>query len=435
VAEQPGRPDKEHGFWMCAALVGGNTSANGIFMLPASLAPYGYSALLGWAVTVVGMSILARVFARLARDFPGADGPYAYIQSTVGDTAAFIAIWCYWMSVWITNAAIAIGLVGYLGTVVPPLASVSPVVTSLALVWLCVAVNLYGVRAGGRVQVLTTALKLVPMAAIIVLGLWLLAVDPHAYAQHAPPATSFSAGSLVAASTLALFAMQGIESATIPAGRVRDPERTIPRATLAGTLLTASIYVAVSTVPLLLIPQQELARSTAPFVDALERITGAGSGRWLAVFVLVSGLGCLNGWTLLVGELTASMAGHGVLPPALRAHNRHGAPARALVLTAMLASAMVLMNYSRSLVQGFTFLTLMVTAAILPLYLFCAVALLVLWRRGHAPPGVDLALLGGFGTAYSVFSFVGVGSEPFLWSLALAMLGLPLYYVLRRRAR
>jgi len=82
---------------------------------------------------VLGMTVLARVFARLAREFPSADGPYAYIEATSGRLAAFISIWCYWVSCWITNAAIAIGVVGYLTKVVPALADVSPALLSLAV--------------------------------------------------------------------------------------------------------------------------------------------------------------------------------------------------------------------------------------------------------------------------------------------------------------
>jgi basic amino acid/polyamine antiporter, APA family len=425
---------KELGFWMCTALVVGNTIGIGIFLLPASLAPYGFNALIAWGITMLGITVIARVFARLARTFPDADGPYAYIRATVGDLPAFVAIWCYWVSLWITNAAIAVGVVGYLATIAPALGALSPALVALALIWIFVAVNLLGLPAGGRVQVLTTVLKLVPMAVIVLLGLWLLVHEPAAYAQH-PPATPVTLSGLVAASSVALYAMLGIESAAVPAGRVHDPQRTIPRATMAGTLLTAAICFAVSTVPLLLIPQQELARSTAPFVDVLQWMGAAGLGRSLALFVAVSGLGALNGWTLLVGELTASMAAHGVLPAPFRAHNRRGAPALALVVTGVLASLMVLMNYSRSLVQGFTFLTLLVSAATLPLYLLCALALALLWQRGARARQGDLLVFGVLGTGYSVFAFIGVGREPFLWSLLLAAAGLPLYILMRRRAR
>ena len=423
---------KELGFWMSTALVVGNIIGMGIFVLPASLAPYGYNALLGWGITVLGMTVLARVFARLVRRFPDADGPYAYIQATLGGPAAFLAIWCYWVSLWITNAALAIGVVGYLGAVVPPLKAWPPALIALALLWLFVLVNLRGARTGGRVQVLTTVLKLMPMAAIVLVGAWVLLSEPAAYTAH-PPSTPVTLEGLMAASTIALFAMLGVESATVPAGRVRDPEHTIPRATMAGTILTAVIYVLVSAVPLFLIPQHELAQSGAPFVEVLERYTGEGSGRWLAVFVVISGLGALNGWTLLTGELTCSMARHGTLPRRLERLNSLGAPATALLLSGVLASAMVLMNYSKTLVEGFTFLTLVVTAANLPLYLFCAMGLVLLWRRGERPASRDMLVLGVLGTVYSVFAFIGVGREPFLWSLALAAAGLPLYALMRAR--
>jgi len=153
------------------------------------------------------------------------------------------------------------------------------------------------------------------------------------------------------------------------------------------------------------------------------------------LFVIVSGLGALNGWTLLVGELTATMARHGTLPARLGQLNSRGAPGVALVLTGALATAMVLMNYSKSLVEGFTFLTLVVTAANLPLYLLCAFALAVLWRRGARPANRDLLVLGLLGTAYSIFAFVGLGREPTLWSLALAGAGLPLYLLMRARRK
>jgi basic amino acid/polyamine antiporter, APA family len=422
---------KELGFWMCTALVVGNTIGIGIFVLPASLAPYGFNAMIGWGITVVGMTVLARVFARLAREFPTADGPYAYIESTSGRVAAFVSIWCYWASLWITNAAIAIGVVGYLGKVVPGLDAVPPSAQALALVWLFIGVNLLGVRMGGGVQIATTALKLLPMAVIILLGAWLLVTQPAAYVAH-PPTTPITLAGLMAASTIALFAMLGIESAAVPAGRVRDPDRTIPRATMAGTLLTAAIYVAVSSMALLLIPQQQLGQSNAPFADLLDQFMGLGNGRVLAVFVVISGLGALNGWTLLVGELTASMARHGTLPGRLGRLNLRGAPGVALVVTGLLATAMVLMNYSKSLVEGFTFLTLVVTAANLPLYLFCAFALVVLWRRGARQLPRDLLVLGLLGTAYCVFAFIGLGREPFLWGLVLAAAGLPIYIAMRR---
>ena len=424
---------KELGFWMCTALVVGNTIGMGIFVLPASLAPYGFNAMLGWGITVLGMTMLARVFAQLAREFPTADGPYTYIAQTTGKLPAYIAVWCYWVSCWITNAALAIGLIGYLGKVLPGLETVPPAVLTVALIWLFVGINLLGVRMGGGVQVVTTALKLLPMAFIIGLGAWLFFKSPSVYTQHVPT-TPITLEALMAASTIALFAMLGIESAAVPAGRVHDPERTIPRATMFGTLLTAAIYIAISSMALLLMNQDALAQSVAPFADLLDQFMGSGHGRVLSVFVVISGLGALNGWTLLASELTASMGRHGFLPAPVCALNSRGAPAASLLLTGALATVMVLMNYSKSMVDGFTFLSQVVTAANLPLYLLCAVALAVLTRRGHRKLPGSLFILGILGTAYVVFAFIGLGREPFVWSLVLGAAGLPLYWLMRKRS-
>lgn len=423
---------KELGFWMCTALVVGNTIGMGIFLLPASLAPYGLNAMLGWIVTVLGMTMLARVFARLAREFPAADGPYVYVESTVGKLPAFIAVWCYWVSTWVTNAALAIGVVGYLTAVVPALAVIPPALLSLGLVWVFSAVNLLGLRTGGRVQVATTAIKLLPMVAIVLLGVWLLLTDAPVYTRHVPT-VPLSLGGWMASATIALYAMLGVESAMVPAGRIQNPETTIPRATMAGTLLVAVVYIAVSSMALLLIPQAELAQSSAPFAILLDRYVGDGVGRALAVFVVCSGLGALNGWTLLSGELTASMARHGLLPSPLAKLNGRGAPGVALVIIGVLATLMVLMNYSKSLVDGFTFLTLVVSAANLPLYLLCGVSLLVLWRRGAGklPPG--LLVPGALGTLYTLFASVGLGRETVQWALVLGAAGVPLYFLLRWR--
>ena len=423
------------GFWMCTALVVGNTIGIGIFMQPASLAPFGLNAFIAWAITVFGCVTLAVVFALLARNLARADGPFEYMRSTLGEFPAFLAIWCYWVSCWVTNAALAVGVIGYLNTALPVFGGISPAVMAVSLIWLFVAINLLGARAGGRVQLLTTVLKLAPMAVVIAAGLWLLLVEPAAYVQHVPT-TPITLHATVAASTIALFAMLGIESATIPASKVRDPERTIPRATVFGAILTALIYIAVTAIALLLIPQDDLAKSSAPFVDVLNRLVGGGGGgRWLAFFILVSGLGCLNGWTLLVAELTRTLAANGLLPAPLASVNRYGAPFIALLLTAALATVVTLMNYSKSLVDGFTFLSIVVTAANLPLYFCCGLALVVLWRRGSGTLNRTALWLGVIGAVYSVFTIVGVGKEAFGWALALAAAGLPFYGLRLLRSR
>jgi APA family basic amino acid/polyamine antiporter len=246
------------------------------------------------------------------------------------------------------------------------------------------------------------------------------------------PSTPLSLSAVIAASTLALYAMLGVESAAMPADRVKDPGRTIPRATFAGAVLVALIYICVSLVPMLLIPQGELAASNAPFADLFARFLGAGSGKLLAAFVIVGGLGCLNGWTLILGELTVTFAKHGAFPQSLGKVNAHRAPTRALVLTGILASVMMITNYNDSMAGAFTFLSVVVSAANLPIYICCALAVLVLWHRGEIPhPGprewrwIAAAALAAI---YCVWASIGIGGKSLAWALGLCVVGVPFYW-------
>jgi APA family basic amino acid/polyamine antiporter len=435
------------GLWMCTALVVGNIIGVGIFAMPAALAPYGLNALTGWLINVVGCALLAISFATLSRAFPHDDGPQAYTARAFGKGAAFIVMWSYWVSVWVGNAAIAIGTAGY-ATVFFPGVMHTPglaALTALALIWIFVLVNLLGARTAGWVQVLTTALKLLPQFAVIVLGLWVLIAHPALYAAHVPPNPP-SWREVSSVCTLALFAMLGIECAMIAAGRVRDPARTIPRATLAGTLLTALVYIAISAVPMFLIPQRELAASDAPYADLFARVLGGRYGVIVAAFVIVSGLGVLNGFTLIAGEVAQRMGRHGGFPLAMARENRRGAPARALVLTGLVTSVLLLTNYSDSVTKVFTLLIVIATAGTLPLYLASTLALIVLRRRAaSSPPGGvaagapgPWALAAAAGAvAYCGWVSIGIGTEPLLWTLALCGAGAPLYAwssLARRRA-
>lgn len=421
------------GFWTCTALVVGNVIGMGIFVLPASLAPYGFNGLIGWVIVLVGSLLLALVFAQLARSLPNADGPFDYIRMTLGKVLAYLALWAYWVSVWLTNTALATGVVGYIEATLGPSHALPPMALALGLLWAAVAVNLLGVRAGGGVQIATTILKLLPMAAIIILGVWLLSASPAAYTAHLP-ATPISAGAVAATTTLALFAMMGVESASMPAAHVQNPARTIPRATMTGAVVTVCIYVLVCTIPMLLIPQHELAMADAPFALLVDRFATAGAGHWLALFVVISGVGALNGWVLLAGQLSRTMAQGGTLPPGLARNNRFGAPAHGLLATGVFSSITVVMSYSQSLVSAFTFLVQLVTAAVLPFYLCCAVALGVLWyRKTDGCRSWRTLAVSAVCSLCMVFAFVGLGRDASLYAIALTVAGLPVYLYTRWR--
>ena len=420
------------GLTMTTALVVGNTIGVGIFMLPASLAPYGMNAVPAWLITSVGCIFIAWVFAGLSRAFPEDDGPYVYTTRAFGGGVAFVLMWCYWVSNVVTLPVLATGAVGYLSSFFPVLAVDHRLagVTALAMVWLFVLVNLRGARTAGWVAVLTTVVKLVPQVGVIALGVWAF-LTPHAQPlAHLPP-TPTSLSGVIAASTLALYAMLGVESAAMPAGRVKDPGRTIPRATFIGTLLVAAVYICVCLVPMLLIPQAELAVSNAPFADLFARYLSPASGKLLAAFVIVGALGCLNGWTLIVGELTVGFAKHGGFPRVFGKLNSQGAPLWGLLFPGLLASLMLIMNYNDSMTGAFTLLSVIVTATNLPIYIGCAIAVLVLWRRRQIPtPGpreLRWIVAAFLAAIYCVWASIGIGRKPLQQALYVCAPGVLVY--------
>src|SRR5208283_4607209 len=173
------------GFWMCVALVVGNTIGASVFLLPASLAPFGLNSVIAWVVTACGAVLLAVVFAQLSRAFPQAGGPYAYVKLAFGPFTAFIMAWGYWISIWVGNAAIATGAVSYLSPLLPWIATVpgASAAVTLFFLWALTFVNWYGIRASGWVQTVTTVLKVMPLLAIALLGL--LVVRAHHVAAAA----------------------------------------------------------------------------------------------------------------------------------------------------------------------------------------------------------------------------------------------------------
>ena len=425
------------GFWMCVALVVGNSIGSGVFLLPASLAPYGLNSVVAWGLTACGAILLAIVFAQLSRAYPQAGGPYAYVHLAFGPFTAFIVAWGYWISIWVGNAAIATGAVSYLTPLMPWIDTVpgTSAAVTLFFLWGLTFVNIYGIKASGWVQSVTTVLKVLPLIAISALGLFAVRGDTVAAAAGIP----LSLSGTTAAATLTLWALLGLESATIPAEKVRDPGRTIPLATLVGTVLTALICVIACTTVLLLVPPATLARSNAPFVDLATSFWGAPAGKLLALFAAISGFGCLNGWVLLQGELPNVMAKNGVFPRMFARDSPRNTPTFALLFSSGLVTGLILMNYQKSMVSVFTFMILLSTTACLVLYLLCSLALLRLQWTGHLKTPrartLPLAIVGVIATSYSLWALVGAGAEAVLWGGVLLAFGAPLFFIVRERPK
>lgn len=421
-------PTRPLGAWSATALVVGSMIGSGTFLLPAALAPYGAASLVGWGITLCGAVLLALTFAKLAARWPQTGGPYVFARNAFGELPGFVIAWSYWISMWCATAAISVAFAGSIGAIFPA-ATATPVraaACALAALWLCSAINLAGVREAGRMQLVTTVLKLLPLLLFGGVALWF--VDSRHFAPFNPTGTSLPT---VASATVALtlWAMIGLEAATVPAGSIQDAPRTMARATVIGTVLAGIATVLACTAVLGLLPAEVLAQSQAPMADAARSLWGPVAGVALALVMAVSCLGALNGWILLSAQLPMAAARDGVLPQLFARVDSRGTPVFGVLISSTLATALVLSNYSRSLVQVFTFSVLLSTTATLLPYVAGSAAWL--WRgSGTASRCIAVAAL-----AYSLYALLGVGGEAMLWGAGLIAAGLPLYFGLRRRRR
>ncbi len=428
-------PPRQIGFWTCLALVIGNTIGTGIFLIPAALAPFGWNAIYGWLITIGGGLCIAYVFAAFARLMPQAGGPYDYIAGVFGPFAGFFVMWSYWISLWVTNGAIGIGVVSYLSPFAPNFFArpfVGPLV-AIGLVVLMTAVALRGVKASGTIQITTTALKVLPLFAVILAVLIVLGSSDSSAVTTANIASMPVTGPAIAgAAALSLFAMLGFESGTVPAGRVMNPHRTIARATIIGTLFVGIVYLLVTLAVFLLLPSDVTAKSSAPLADLIGRIWGSGAGKLVAAFAAISGLGALNGWVFLQAEVPLVLAERRVFPQIFAQVNRNGAPVYGHAVGCCLSVALVATNLSSGMIGIYSFTILLATVANLVLYLVATIAILAMIKRGQTS-GALLVSAAVLGTIFALWAFYGAGREATGWGAVLVATGIPVYFLMRWR--
>lgn len=424
------------GLGMATALVVGNMVGSGDYLLPSSLAKYGALAILGWVVTAVGAVLLALVFANLGRMYPQTGGPYTFSRLAFGEFIGFQTAWGYWIATWTSNAALAIGFVSYLDDFWTSLASnkLLAALVAIAAIWVLTWVNAIGVRQGGLVQVVTTIIKLIPLLFIAFVG---LAFINTSHFSPVNPSGESGLDAVTNAATLTLFAFVGLESATVAAGDVKNPERTIPRATVIGTLLAAAVFVLGQIAVLGAIPASELARSTAPFADAAKVMFGSWAGTLVAVSAVIGTFGALNGWILLQGQVPLAAARDGLFPRIFGRTSRSGTPVLGLVISSALMTVLILMNYTASLVDQFTQIILLATLSILIPYTYTAAAQLMLMvtdrARFSARRLVRDGVIALLAFSYTLWAITGAGADIVLKGFLLLLAGIPVYVWIRRR--
>ena len=414
--------DGKMGIWMTSALVVGTIIGAAIFMLPIALAPLGRNALIGWVVSGIGVLCIVFALAQLSR--LGGDGIQANIEREFGPTTAFLVAWAFWISNLAAQASVAIGVASALSFIGPAFGGPDLVLpVAIGCVLLLTAINAIGVRAAGGLSIVTVAIRILPLLAVI----WLFldgGTNGAGYEQLTPLPVNFA--NVATATALTFFALTGFEGATAPVCKVRDPTRTIPRALLGGTAFVVLLYLAAGTSIQMLLPADVIAASPAPFADAMVSRWGHAAASVAALAIAISAFGCLNCLILGTGELGYGMALRGDLPAIMSRTRGANTPVISQLAASGLTILLLLANSSRATANLYTFIVLLSTAAIIPVYF---VGSLAAWKSSPAIGAKSIIVVAILFVAFAVY---GTGLEAGLWCLVLLAAGLAIRAMVRR---
>ena len=419
------------GFWRGWSIAVGCAVGSGIFMMPTLLAPYGLIGFGGWLIAGAGSALVALTMSRLVRRIPKTGGPYVYANEGLGHFAGFIIAWTYWVACITAIAGISIAFVSYLGFFIPAIShsSLLSLLASLVLVWLIVTLNIFSIESSAKFQVVSTLLKLLPLFFMMFLGL--VGFDSNNLPEINPTnANPFIL--LATVTTLVMWSFVGIETATVPAENFINPEKTIPKVLIAAVLSVLTIYILVSIAVAAIVPADELMNSSAPFALAATKILGFSGGVIIAFGALISTLGSLNANTLTAGNITFAAARDKLLPSKFLTLSDAGTPIFSFILAGSFVSFLLMLNYTKGLIDAFIFFAMLSTLSTLIAYLFCAMAELKFLKNDHPSKQRNSAIFLTFGTfLYAFFAIWGAGMEIVFYSFMLILVGMPMYAWMR----
>ena len=428
------------GLTSATGLVIGSIVGTGVFTMPAVIAGAGTMGIAVLAVIAVGAMLLAVLFGQLTKRVPNSDGGlYAYARHEFGDFAGYLVGWCYWVQSWAGNAAIVASWVFYVDALFN-LSNPSGMTNfGIAMVglWVPAAINLAGVRQMAWFQNITVVLKFLPLLFVGIVG-WFFVQSAHFGPFNASGGSLYSGIGIAAG--VALFSFIGVEAAAITAKRVRDPRRNVMRASLLGTAISAFLYVLVTAVVMGLVSHGALVKTGSPFVNAFQSIFPheAWAGRFIAAVAVVSGIGALNGWTLIVTETSRAIAQDDMFPRPFAWSDRKGTAWFGILVGTALPSLLMLWRYSAS--SGLTVFTYLVNLTVvtvaIPYFMSALAQLTYLVSRRRRVNGWALArdlTVAGAGVLFSMWVTFASGYQVVYQALVVIMAGLIMYAFLNAR--
>jgi amino acid transporter len=358
-------------------VVANNMIGSGFFLLPATLAQSGSVSALSWILATFLAAVLGGTFARLARDYPNLQCADDYARPALGRDVGFLATTLYWISSWIGNNAIAVAAFGYLAMLLPIAGELpsTQLYGQLALIWLMFALNLLGTRPVARFQSFCVIFGLLPVAVVLLWGWSQFDAGTFSASWNR---TGESDTAVVLGSLAPVFwAFVGLETGAMVAGVVRDPDRNVPRATLAGIAIAGVVYVVSSVLVMGIVPAEELAASSAPFALVAGRLFGEWGMVAIAAAAALKATGTLGGWMLVSGESGAQAAHRGFLPAAFGLKRGNGAAAWGLLFVAVGMTVIAFVTSAPTLGEQFGIIIEMVVLLVVLAYATAGLSLML----------------------------------------------------------
>jgi basic amino acid/polyamine antiporter, APA family len=420
------------GLWPLTSLVTGNLVGSGVYLLPATLAIYGTVSIFGWIAASMGAILLSLVFAGLSSRNTKTGGPYLYAREAFGDTVGYYVCWGYWTLTWISNPALAIGAVGYISSICGGLSPMTHFMLEVLIVVGLTTFNLLGLKITGRTELVITLLKVIPLLILPLIGLYF--IDFSAFAHHVNVSDKSFSMALNAATMAAMWSFVGLETGTVPAGQVYKASRTVPLATIFGTIIAAVVYILGAVVIMGVVSPQELLASKAPYADAAQNIFGGAWGVPVALAAIVSCIGTLNGFLIIVGRIPYGAAQDGLFPKFFTHTTSHGTPYWGILISSICSMPMLFISLQSSLMDQFNLVIEIAVTLILLVYAVSILAYLkLMFRDGtHTYPKVILALSALAFTGWAIWA---ASFKMVALSLTILLLGIPMRLWMTRLKR
>lgn len=414
---------------MLTASVAGNMMGSGLFLLPATLAGIGSISIFGWFLSLFGACALALVFAKLAIFIPKSGGPYAFTRHSYGNYLSFQTAFVYWVGAWVGNIAIALVLVGYLSFFFPILHEpFAACLAGLAIIWFFIALNMFGPRFMGRVQIITTVTMLLPVLFTAFVGwIWF---DKTVFLNSFRVDNINAFDAVTRSAAMTLWAFVGVETATVNAGVVENPEKTIPLATLFGVALAGIIYILSSSVIMGIVPQTALVASSSPFSLFATIVLGPTVGTFVSICAIIACAGTLSGWTLVVGQIAKAAADDNLFPRIFGFINKYHTPYFGLIFSGILLSILYFSTLSPTIGTHFTTISETAVFMMVLSYLYSCLSLFILLKsdlmtKRDVGVYIPAAIIGAL---YSFWAMVGLGQKIVFFG-ALTMLLTTVLYI------